>query len=133
MIALNDKTLVIVSIIAGIVALAVIVGFIGQGNIRHVQIFFQEKIEQTVAFREVDGEVKLVGLKGIGGDDNPTLVIRTGFAYVLLLLMKEPHFIDFTSKVLRYKQIFLNQASRISLQSIQRKKAPTTIMINDNF
>ena len=84
--ALNDKILVIVGIIAGVVALAVIVGFIGQGNVRHVQIFFQEKIEQTVAFREVDGKVKLVGLKGIGGDDNPTLIIRTGFAYVLTVV-----------------------------------------------
>ncbi len=60
--------------------------FIGQGNIRHVTISWQEKIEQTVAFEDIDGNVQLKGISGIGGEPNPYLVIRTNFAYMLTVI-----------------------------------------------
>ena len=82
----KDKIIILIVIIAGILSLAVIIGFIGQGNIRHVEIFYPEKVEQTIAFRDVNGETKIVGLKGIGEDDNPTLIMRTSFAYVLTVV-----------------------------------------------
>ncbi len=82
----KDKTIIIVALISGIIALIVIVGFIGQGNIRHVAIFYPEKVEQTIAFQDVNGEVKVVGIKGIGEDNNPTLIMRTSFAYILTVV-----------------------------------------------
>lgn len=71
---------------AGIAALVIMIGIIGQGNIRHVQIFYPEQVKQTVAFQDVDGKVRLVGLLGIDGEDNPTLIMRVGFAYVLTVI-----------------------------------------------
>ena len=82
----KDKSLIIIALISGVVALVIIIGFIGQGNVRHVEIFYPEKVEQTIAFQDVDGEVKVVGIKGIGQDNNPTLIMRTSFAYVLTVI-----------------------------------------------
>ena len=82
----KDKSLIIIGLIAGVIALVVIIGFIGQGNVRHVAIFYPEKVEQTIAFQDINGEVKIVGLKGIGEDDNPTLIMRTSFAYILTVV-----------------------------------------------
>ena len=82
----KDKKIIIIAIVAGVIGLAAVIGFIGQGNVRHVQIFWQEKVEQTVAFEDVDGKVQLVGLSGIGGEPNPHLVSRTSFAYILKVI-----------------------------------------------
>ena len=83
---LKDKLLVIGVIVIAIVTFAVIIGFIGQGNVRHVSIFWAEKVEQTVAFEEIDGDVQLRGIIGVGGDPNPTLISRTNFAYLLTVI-----------------------------------------------
>ena len=83
---LKDNTIIIIAIISGIVSLVVIIGFIGQGNVRHVEIFYPEKVEQTIAFRDVNGEVQIVGIKGISEDNNPTLIMRTSFAYILTVI-----------------------------------------------
>ena len=82
----KDKTLRIIAVISGVIALVVIVGFIGQGNVRHVAIFYPEKVEQTIAFQDVNGEVKIIGIKGISEDENPTLIMRTSFAYILTVI-----------------------------------------------
>ena len=82
----NDKKFVIIGIIAGVIGLSVMVGFIGQGNVRHVTIFWQEKVEQTVAFEDVNGEVQLRGIIGVSGEPNPTLISRTNFAYLLTVV-----------------------------------------------
>ena len=83
--AINDRKLIAIAIIAGVVGLAAIIGFIGQGNVRHVQIFWTEKVEQTVVFEDVDGKVQLRGVSGISGE-NPHLVSRTSFAYILTVI-----------------------------------------------
>lgn len=82
----KDKTLIIVAILIGVVSLAAMIGFIGQGNVRHVSIFWQERVEQTVAFEDVDGQVQLQGLVGVNGEPNPHLITRTSFAYVLTVI-----------------------------------------------
>ncbi len=82
----KDKTLIIIALLVGIVAFAAIIGFIGQGNVRHVSIFWQERVEQTVAFEDVDGKVQLQGISGIGGEPNPYLITRTSFAYLLTVI-----------------------------------------------
>jgi hypothetical protein len=80
---LKDRHFVIIGLIIGIIGFASFIGVIGQGNVRHVQIFWPEKVEQTVAFKEIGDTVKLVGISGTGEDNNPTLIIRTSFVYVL--------------------------------------------------
>ena len=82
----NDKKLVIIGIVVGVIGLVAMIGFIGQGNVRHVAIFWQEKVEQTVAFEDINGEVQLRGVVGISGEPNPTLISRTGFAYILTVV-----------------------------------------------
>jgi len=82
----KDKTLILVAIVVGAVDLARIIGFTGQGNVRHVSIFWQERVEQTVSFEDVDGKVQLQGISGIDGGPNPYLITRTSFAYLLTVV-----------------------------------------------
>lgn len=82
----KHKYLIIITLLIGVVALAAMIGFIGQGNVRHVSIFWQEKVEQTVAFEDIDGMVQLQGIVGISGEPNPHLITRTSFAYVLTVI-----------------------------------------------
>ena len=44
--------------IAGLIGLAVTVAFVGQGNVRHVEIFWAETVEQTIVFEEINGETQ---------------------------------------------------------------------------
>ena len=71
---------------AGIIGLAVTIGFVGQGNVRHVTIFWTEKVEQTVIFEEIDGVTQIRAIKGVSGEPNPTLISRTSFAYILTVI-----------------------------------------------
>ena len=82
----KDRKLIIIAIIAGVFGLALMIGFIGQGNVRHVEIFWQEKVEQTVSFEDVNGQVQLQGTLGIIGEPNPHLISRTSFAYILTVI-----------------------------------------------
>jgi len=82
----KDKKIIIIAILVSIVSLAGIMGFVGKGNIRHVSIFWQERVEQTVAFEDVDGKVQLKGISGVDGEPNPYLITRTSFAYLLTVI-----------------------------------------------
>ena len=82
----NDKILVVVGLIAGMVGLAATIGFVGQGNVRHVDIFWAETVEQTIVFEEINGETQVRGIKGVKTDANPTLLSRTSFAYILTVI-----------------------------------------------
>lgn len=73
----------IIGLVVAVTALTSIIVLVGQGNIRHVAIFWPEKIEQTVAFLDINGEVKLIGISGTAEENNPTLIMRTSFAYVI--------------------------------------------------
>ncbi len=83
---LKEKSIVLVAVVIGVAALVGTMVFIGQGNVRHVSIFWQEKIEQTVAFEDVDGNVQLRGISGIDGEPNPYIITRTNFVYVLTVI-----------------------------------------------
>jgi hypothetical protein len=83
---LKDKRFVILALMVGVLGMAVTIGFIGQGNVRHVTIFWQEKVEQTVAFEDIEGQVQLRGIIGIDGEPNPHLLTRTSFAYILTVI-----------------------------------------------
>ena len=82
----SDKKFIIIVLVVGVAALAIMIGIIGQGNVREVSLFWPEKVEQTVAFQEVDGKVMLVGKLGVKESNNPTLIMRTSFAYILTVV-----------------------------------------------
>lgn len=83
---ISEKTIIIAGIMTGVIALVVLVGFIGQGNVREVPLYYPEKVEQTISFEEVNGKVQIVGIKGVKGEVNPTLLSRTSFAYILTVI-----------------------------------------------
>src|SRR3970040_2980618 len=83
---LKDKWIIFVAVVLCIAVLGRMMIFIGQGNIRHVPISWQEKIEQAVAFEDIDGKVQLKGISGIDGEPNPHLITRTNFAYILTVI-----------------------------------------------
>jgi hypothetical protein len=92
-IARSEYSFVLSVIAIGIAVFAVLVVVVEQGNFRTVQIFLPEQIRQTVAFEE-NGKVRVQGVVGIGGADNPTLVTRSGdYAYILTVVNhgKSPH------------------------------------------
>ena len=66
--------------------MAISIAYIGGGNIRHVEIFLPEQVKQTVAFQDTDNQVRLVGILGTGEANNPTLVTRVSFEYVLTVI-----------------------------------------------
>lgn len=89
----GDRLLVACALVAGLGALAVMVVFVGQGNARHVEIFWEESVEQTVVLEEAGGRTQVRAVGGVLGGANPTLVGRTSFAYVLTVINNgtEPH------------------------------------------
>ena len=82
----NDRTLIIVAMITGMIGLAVTVAFVGQGNVRYVEIFWAETVEQTIVFEEINGETQVKGIKAVSGESNPTLLSRTSFTYILTVI-----------------------------------------------
>ena len=82
----KDKVWITIGLIAGIMGLVATIGFVGQGNVRHVPIFWAEKVEQTIIFEDFDGETQIRAIKGVAGEPNPTLISRTSFAYVLTVI-----------------------------------------------
>jgi hypothetical protein len=85
--------MVLLALIGAIVAFAIALVYISGGGVRHVEIFLPEKAFVTVAFQNLDGEVKLVGIEGIAGI-NPTIIMRTGdFAMELTVINQDsvPH------------------------------------------
>jgi len=82
----KDKIIIIVSLVVGVSALASMIGFIGQGNVREVPLYYPEKVEQTVIFEDVDNQVILRAISGVQSEPNPTLISRTSFAYILTVI-----------------------------------------------
>ena len=91
---LSEGKLVALSIIAMISTFALLVVFVNRGGVRPVLIFWKEKVETTIAFRNVNGQLEVVGLEG-NTQVNPTLVSRTGdTAYALTVINQDttsPH------------------------------------------
>ena len=44
----NNKKLIVIASIVGVIGLGAMIGFIGQGNVRHVEIFWKEKVERPL-------------------------------------------------------------------------------------
>jgi hypothetical protein len=105
---IGDRTFVVVSLIGCTAAFAILIMLVSGGAVRHVSIFLPEKTENTLAFRELDGRVALVGLKGIA-QVNPTLIMRTGdYAMELTVINQDDQMhilyidgVNISTKVLR--------------------------------
>jgi hypothetical protein len=80
----TEGRLVPFTIIGMIAAFAILIFFVSEGGVRHVPITFKEKIEAAVAFRNIDGEIKVAGIAG-NTQVNPTLVSRSGHDTVYAL------------------------------------------------
>ena len=78
----SEKRFVVIALVVAVATFGGIVLFAGQGNVRHVNIFFPEEIKQTLEFRNIDGKTVVVGTIGNSGT-NPDLISRTEFAYIL--------------------------------------------------
>ena len=86
---ISEGKLVLLALIGGMVTFAVALVFISGGGVRQAEIFLPEKAYVTAAFQRLDGEVRLVGIKGIAGV-NPTILMRTGdFAMELTVVNQD--------------------------------------------
>ncbi|MGC1134416.1 MAG: cupredoxin domain-containing protein [Nitrososphaeraceae archaeon] len=81
---ITDARFVTFGIVGVIAVFAILILFVGGGGVRHVPITFNEVIQTTVAFRNIDGELKVSGITG-NTQVNPTLVSRTGTDTIYLL------------------------------------------------
>ncbi|HXV45219.1 MAG TPA: hypothetical protein VD736_00930 [Nitrososphaera sp.] len=85
---ISEGRLILLALVGGMAAFAILLVFISGGLVRHVDIFLPEKAYATVAFQRIDGEVKLVGTGGIAGV-NPTILMRTGDFAMELTVVNE--------------------------------------------
>ena len=94
----SDGKLVLIGLSGGMAAFILVFAVISGGLVRQAQIFLPEKSKDTVAFRNVNGKVAIVGIAGVPGT-NPTLTLRTGEFVLEITVMNQdtvPHsfFID---------------------------------------
>jgi hypothetical protein len=90
---ISEGKLVLLALVGGMAAFAIALVFISGGGVRQAEIFLPEKTYVTVAFQNVDGEAKVVGIAGIA-QVNPTILMRTGdFAMELTVVNQDtaPH------------------------------------------
>ena len=90
---ISDGKVVLFALVGGMAAFAFALVFISGGGVRQVEIFLPEKTYATVAFQNIDGKVKIVGIAGIA-QVNPTILMRTGdFAMELTVVNQDsvPH------------------------------------------
>src|SRR5574339_343167 len=107
-ITLSEGKLVTIGVVGGITTLILFFVIMSEGLVRHVPITWQEKIQTTIAFKTIGGELKVIGIIGNSGI-NPTLLMRTkDFAMVLTVINQDnvPHmlYIDglgINSKILK--------------------------------
>lgn len=96
---------------------AILVVFIGEGNVRHVQIYLPEQIRQTISFAE-NGHVRVDGVFGTEEADNPTLITRSGdYAYILTVINrgKLPHMLYIDGLNIQTKLLQPGQNDTISV------------------
>jgi hypothetical protein len=116
---MSDGMFVAVAVAGTIAAFAILLVVVSEGGVRHVQIFLPEKTENTLAFREIDGQVALVGIKGIA-QVNPTMIMRIGDYSLELTVINEddvPHMLYIDGVGVSTKVLQPGQTDVISFQS----------------
>jgi hypothetical protein len=114
----SEKKFVLIALVVAVAAFGGIVLFAGQGNVRHVNIFFPEEIRQTLEFRNIDGKTVVVGTIGNSGT-NPDLISRTEFAYILTIKNADtkPHLFYVDQIGIKTKLLEPGQEDTILIQS----------------
>ncbi len=79
---IKESKLVIVGLLIAGMAFTFTILLGSSGFFRHVNIFLPEVVRATVAFKNMNGQLKVVGIQGTLEVD-PTLIARTGASYIL--------------------------------------------------
>lgn len=88
---ISEGKLVLIAVIGAIAVFGIALAVISGGAVRQAKIFLPEKTQDTIAFRNIGGQVKVVGVNGVAGV-NPTLTMRTGdFAMELTVINEDAH------------------------------------------
>jgi hypothetical protein len=90
---LSDGKIVLMALAGGLAAFAIFFMFISGGLVRQAEIFLPEKTYVTLAFRNLDGQVGVVGIEGLS-QVNPTILMRIGDFQMDLTLVNQdtvPH------------------------------------------
>lgn len=117
--ATNSSKIVLVALVGCISFLILIVVFVSAGFVRQVPIFWKEEIRATIAFQEINGQLKVVGLIGNGGI-NPTLVMKAGDSpYILTVINQDtkPHIFYVEGLGMHTKLLQPNENDTITLIS----------------
>jgi hypothetical protein len=115
----SEKKFVIVGLSCGIFALFVIMFYAGMGHVRHVNIFWPEEINQTLEFRNLNGDIVVVGTVGNGGT-NPELVMRTGdYFYIITVVNNDnvPHQLSVDGFNVSTKLLEPGESDKITLRT----------------
>lgn len=116
---LGNSRFVVITLIATLAFFVLIVVFVGEGFVRQVPIFWKEDVRATVAFKEIDGQLKVVGLIGNGGID-PILVMKAGSTpYILTVINQDtkPHMFYVAGLNAHTKVLRANENDTITLIS----------------
>jgi len=90
---IGEGKLVAIGVIGVLAGLILFFSLISGGLVRHVPITWQEKIQTTIAFKTINGQLNVIGIVGNSGT-NTTLLMRTkDFAMVLTVINQDsiPH------------------------------------------
>lgn len=116
---MSSSKIVLIALVGCISFLILIVVFVSSGFVRQVPIFWKEEIRATVAFQEINGQLKVVGLIG-NGDTNPTLVMKAGDSpYILTVINQDtkPHIFYVDGLEVHTKLLQPNENDTITLIS----------------
>ena len=84
----STKTFIVIGVIAGFAFFVLAIAYVGQGNVRERSLLLGEKVEQIIALEQINGELYVIGVRGIGVQ-NPTLVMRSDYPYFLTVLNRD--------------------------------------------
>lgn len=84
----STKTFIVIGVIAGFAFFVLAIAYVGQGNVRERSLLLGEKVEQTIALEQIDNQLHVIGVRGIGGLD-PTLVMRSDYPYFLNIINRD--------------------------------------------
>jgi len=117
----TEGKIIAVTVIGMILVLVISLILIGQGIVRHVPITFKEVIKATVAFKNINEHLKVVGIIGNTGI-NPTLVSRTGeteYALTVINEDTEPHMFYIDGLNVHTKLLRSGQNDTITIRPIK--------------
>lgn len=81
----KETKIIVVGLLVSGSTFVLTIYFGSNGLFRHVNIFLPEVIQATIAFKNIDGQLKIIGVKG-NVEISPTLVVRTGATYILTVI-----------------------------------------------